>query len=107
MLWWVHPDGTGLHKLGEKTVIEPFSTQYGPPVRSYLGSSFSPSFSEGEGWITTSLFPSLTGGPYAEVARMRIEDGHVVRTTNLTKSAMNVSPPDWGTHQPGFARGVL
>jgi hypothetical protein len=97
MLWWVHPDGTGLHRL-DKTVIE------GTPVWSYLGSGFSPSFSGGEGWITTTWFPD-TYGEYAsedraDVFRMRIEDGDVVRTTNLTKSEMDESAPDWGTHQP-------
>ena len=95
-LWWVHPDGTGLHKLGLKTVIEPCCSQWGFS-RSYLGSGFSPSFSEGEGWITTSWFPGLNpSGGNADVARQRIEDGEVVRTTNLTKSsAMNESAPDW------------
>jgi Tol biopolymer transport system component len=97
MLWWVHPDGTGLHRL-DKTIME------GSPVRSYLGSGFSPSFSGGEGWITTTWLPD-TYGEYAsedraDVFRMRIEDGDVVRTTNLTKSEMDESAPDWGTHQP-------
>jgi hypothetical protein len=69
-----------------------------PPVRSYLGSEFSPSFSGGEGWITTSWFPGRRGVGPADVARMRIEDGDVVRTTNLTKSEMDESAPDWGTH---------
>jgi hypothetical protein len=36
----------------------------------------------------------------ADVFRVRIEDGDVVRTTNLTKSEMYESAPDWGTHQP-------
>jgi hypothetical protein len=31
---------------------------------------------------------------------MRIEDGDVVRTTNLTKSEMDESAPVWGTHPP-------
>jgi hypothetical protein len=34
---------------------------------------------------------------------MRIEDGDVVRTTNLTKSEMDESAPVWGTH-PLLAR---
>jgi len=97
MLWWVHPDGTGLHRL-DKTGLE------GSPVRSYLGSSFSPSFSGREGWITTTWFPCTScSGPSVDVAdvfRVRIEDGDVVRTTNLTKSEMYESAPDWGTHQP-------
>jgi len=99
MLWWVYPDGTGLHRL-DHTVIEP-CCEVEPELRrrSYLGSSFSPSFSGGEGWITTSWFPYGIEGP-ADVAVMRIEDGDVVRTTNLTKNAVNESAPDWNTHRP-------
>jgi hypothetical protein len=102
MLWWVHPDGTGLHRLEDETVIEPCCSP-APPVQSYLGSGFSPSFSGGEGWITTSWFPPLYDLGPADVAVMRIEDGDVVRTTNLTKSEMDESAPDWGTH-PLLAR---
>jgi hypothetical protein len=102
MLWWVHPDGTGLHRLEDETVIEPCCSP-APPVQSYLGSGFSPSFSGGEGWITTSWFPGRRGVGPADVAVMRIEDGDVVRTTNLTKSEMDESAPDWGTH-PLLAR---
>src|SRR5215203_2783242 len=40
-LYWVHPDGTGLHQI-----------THAPAHTQYLGSSFSPSFSEEEGWIT-------------------------------------------------------
>jgi Tol biopolymer transport system component len=97
-LYLVHPDGTGLHKLGEKTALEPCCSV--GPVRRYLGSSFSPSFSEGDGLITTLWFPDHSPWVPADVVVMRIEDGHVVRTTNLTKSAMNESAPDWSTHQP-------
>ena len=99
MLWWVHPDGTGLHRLEDETVIEPCCSP-APPVQSYLGSGFSPSFSGGEGWITTSWVPPLYDLGPADVAVMRIEDGDVVRTTNLTKSEMDESAPDWGTHPP-------
>jgi Tol biopolymer transport system component len=102
MLWWVHPDGTGLHRLEDETVIEPCCSP-APPVQSYLGSGFSPSFSGGEGWITTSWVPPLYDLGPADVAVMRIEDGDVVRTTNLTKSEMDESAPDWGTH-PLLAR---
>ena len=102
MLWWVHPDGTGLHRLEDETVIEPCCSP-APPVQSYLGSGFSPSFSGGEGWITTSWVPPLYDLGPADVARMHIEDGNVVRTTNLTKSEMDESAPDWGTH-PLLAR---
>jgi TolB protein len=98
MLWWVHPDGTGLHRLEDETVIEPCCTRAPPLFPSYLGSEFSPSFSGGEGWITTSWFPGRRGEGPADVAVMRIEDGDVVRTTNLTKSEMDESAPVWGTH---------
>ena len=67
-------------------------------MQSYLGSGFSPSFSGGEGWITTSWVPPLYDLGPADVAVMRIEDGDVVRTTNLTKSEMDKSAPVWGTH---------
>jgi len=89
-LYWVHPDGTGLHKIGHSRVGD----------RSYLGSGFSPSFSEGEGWITTSWDPGYGKEGNADVARMLIEGGDVVHTTNLTKSALSESAPDWGTHPP-------
>jgi Tol biopolymer transport system component len=96
-LYWIHPDGTGLHVIGFP--IEPCCGPAGPPTaRSYLGPGFSPSFSGGEGWITTLWFPSDYGP--ADVARMRIEDSEVVRTVNLTKSAWNESAPDWSTHPP-------
>jgi hypothetical protein len=42
----------------------------------------------------------LRQGGNADVARMLIEDSEVVRTTNLTKSALSDSAPDWGTHSP-------
>jgi Tol biopolymer transport system component len=103
MLWWVHPDGTGLHRLEDETVIEPCCSRAPPLFPSYLGSEFSPSFSGGVGWITTSWFPGRRGEGPADVARMRIEDGDVVRTTNLTKSEMDESAPVWGTH-PLLAR---
>jgi len=34
------------------------------------------------------------------VFRILIEDGKVVRSVNLTKSALWDSAPDWGTHPP-------
>ena len=95
-LYWVHPDGTGLPYTVENTIIEPCCSVV--PGRTHLGASFSPSFSGGEGWITTLWFPS--GWAPADVARIRIEDGGVVRTVNLTKSVWNESAPDWSTHQP-------
>jgi hypothetical protein len=36
----------------------------------------------------------------ADVFRVRVEDGEVVRKVNLTKSAIWDSGPNWGTHPP-------
>jgi TolB protein len=88
-LYWVHPDGTGLHPLTQATAD-----------KQYLGSSFSPSFSEGEGWITVGHAPGYGDEGNADVFRMRIEDGEVVRSLNLTKSALWDSATVWGSHPP-------
>ena len=56
-LYWVHPDGTGLHQL------TPASAD-----KQYLGSSFSPSFHQGHGWITAGR----TGGFGAGGQRRRV-----------------------------------
>jgi Tol biopolymer transport system component len=88
-LYWVHPDGTGLHQLTHASADK----QYG-------GSSFSPSFSEGEGWITGSRAPGYGDEGNADVFRLLINDGDVVRELNLTKSTIWDSNPNWGSHQP-------
>jgi Tol biopolymer transport system component len=88
-LYWVHPDGTGLHKL-----------THAPADKQYLGSSFSPSFSEGEGWIAVGRAPGFGKEGNADVFRVRVEDGRVARSVNLTKSALWESAPGWGTHPP-------
>jgi Tol biopolymer transport system component len=88
-LYWVHPDGTGLHQL-----------THAPADKQYLGSSFSPSFSEGEGWITVGRTSGYGKEGNADVFRILIEDGKVVRKVNLTKSEKWDSAPDWGTHPP-------
>jgi Tol biopolymer transport system component len=88
-LYWVHPDGTGLHAL-----------THAPADKQYLGSSFSPSFSEEEGWITVGRTPGYGKEGNSDVYRVRVEDGKVVRSVNLTKSAIWDSAPDWGTHPP-------
>jgi Tol biopolymer transport system component len=91
-LYWVHPDGTGLHQL----------TQAAAQKQTYWygGSSFSPSFSEGEGWIAVGRAPGYGNKGNADVFRVRVEDGDVVRKVNLTKSTIWDSNPNWGTHPP-------
>jgi hypothetical protein len=88
-LYWVHPDGTGLHPLTD----EDADTQY-------LGSSFSSSFSEGKGWIAVGRTAGYGEEGNADVFRVRIEDGEIVSSVNLTKSTIWDSNPSWGTHQP-------
>ncbi|MBA3636150.1 MAG: PD40 domain-containing protein [Rubrobacteraceae bacterium] len=86
-LYWVHPDGTGLHQL-----------THAPGGKTYFGSSFSPSFSAGEGWITAGRQPGYGEADNADVFRMRIEDGDVVSSENLTRSGIWDSGPVWGSH---------
>ncbi|HEX6709209.1 MAG TPA: hypothetical protein VF068_02670 [Rubrobacter sp.] len=89
-LYWVHPDGTGLHALTHEEDAD----------KQYLGSSFSPSFSGGEGWITAGRTGGYGEEGNADVFRLLIKDGEVVRSENLTKSAIWDSAPVWGTHPP-------
>ena len=88
-LYFVHPDGTGLHQL------TPASAD-----KQYLGSSFSPSFHQGQGWITAGRTGGFGDEGNADVFRILIRDGNVVRKVNLTKSEEWDSGPGWGTHQP-------
>src|SRR5215212_5878787 len=88
-LYWVHPDGTSLHAL-----------THAPAAKQYLGSSFSPSFHKGEGWITVGRTGGYGKEGNADVFRILIEDGKVVRSVNLTKSEKWESAPGWGTHPP-------
>src|SRR5918999_3667321 len=88
-LYWVHPDGTGLHKLTHEDAD-----------KQYLGSSFSPSFSGGEGWITVGRTAGFGEEGNADVFRVLVKDGEVVREVNLTKSEKWESNPNWGSHQP-------
>jgi TolB protein len=88
-LYWIHPDGTGLHAL-----------THAPAAKQYFDSSFSPSFHKGEGWITVGRAGGYGKKGNADVFRVRVEDGRVVRSVNLTKSALWDSAPDWGTHPP-------
>jgi hypothetical protein len=91
-LYWVHPDGTGLHQLTQAAA--------GKDTYWYGGSNFSPSFSEGEGWIAVGRAPGYGKRGNADVFRVRVEDGELVRKVNLTKSTIWDSNPDWGTHPP-------
>jgi Tol biopolymer transport system component len=88
-LYWVHPDGTSLHAL-----------THAPAAKQYLGSSFSPSFNKGEGWITVGRTGGYGKEGNADVYRVRVENGRVARSVNLTKSALWESAPGWGTHPP-------
>jgi hypothetical protein len=88
-LYWVHPDGTGLHQITHASAD-----------KRYLGSSFSPSFHKGEGWVTVGRTGGYGKEGNADVFRILIEDGKVVREVNLTKSEKWESAPGWGTHPP-------
>src|SRR5215212_2062113 len=88
-LYWVHPDGTGLHALTHEDAD-----------KQYLGSSFSPSFSGGEGWITVGRTAGYGEDDNADVYRLLIKDGEVARSVNLTKSGKWESAPVWGSHPP-------
>ncbi len=86
-LYWVHPDGTGLHPLTQA-----------PADKQYLGSSFSPSFSAEKGWIAVGRTPGYGDDGNADVFRLLIKDGEVVRSENLTTNALWESAPGWGSH---------
>ena len=67
-----------------------------PPTRQYFGSSFSPRFHR-----ERLDRGGRTGGfgteGNADVFRLLIEDGTVVRTVDLTNSEEWDSAPGWGT----------
>lgn len=88
-LYSVHPDGTSLHRI-----------THAPADRQYLGSSFSPSFRKGGGWITVGRTGGFGKEGNADVFRILIKAGKVVRQVNLTKSQKWDSAPGWGTHPP-------
>jgi hypothetical protein len=71
-----------LHKLTHEEEAE----------KQYLGSSFSPGFSEGEGWIVVRRTPGYGEEGNADVFRVRIEDGEMVREVNLTKTRSGTAP---------------
>jgi hypothetical protein len=85
---------------GRRFSIDGHQLTDAPADKQYLGSSFSPSFSEGEGWITVGRTPGYGEEGNADVFRVRIEGGDVVRSENLTKSEIWDSAPVWGSHPP-------
>ena len=87
-LYWVHPDGTGLHKI-----------THAPADKQYLGSSFSPGFRRVSGWITAGRTAGVGDAGNADVFRVLVGDGAVVRKVNLTRTERWDSGPNWGTHQ--------
>jgi len=95
-LYWVHPDGTGLHQL----TYEDTDVQYVGP-KQYVGSSFSP---ESKGWgdIVAARHPAYGDEGNSDVYRMHIESGVLwpPSTVNLTKSETLDDAPSWGTHPP-------
>ena len=88
-LYWVHPDGTGLHQI-----------TLAPADKQYLGSSFSPSFRKGQGWITAGRTGGFGADGNADVFGILIRDGKVSRMANLTRSEKWDSGPGWGVHPP-------
>ena len=88
-LYSVHPDGTCLHRI-----------THAPADKQYLGSSFAPRFRNGEGWITVGRTGGFGKQGNADVFRILIKAGAVVREENLTKSQKWDSGPGWGTRQP-------
>ena len=89
-LYWVHPDGTDLHKI-----------THAPADEQYLGSGFSPSFRKGRGWITAGRTGGIGDEGNADVFRILIADGKVVRKVNLTKSGKWDSSPGWAIPRGG------
>jgi Tol biopolymer transport system component len=98
-LYWVNPDGTGLHQLTHQVYAD----------KQYVGSSFSPEF---KGWgeardtgdIVAARHPAYGDEGNSDVVRMHIDIAHGEEarsvTVNLTKSETLDDAPGWGTHQP-------
>ena len=88
-LYWAHPDGTDRHKI-----------THAPVEKQYLGSSFSPTFRQESGWITAGRAAGFGEAGNADVFRVLVRDGTVVRKVNLTRTEKWDSSPSWGTRQP-------
>jgi Tol biopolymer transport system component len=90
-LYWVNPDGTGLHQLTHQVY----------PDKQYVGSSFSPEF-KGWGDIVAARHPAYGYEGNSDVFRMHIDIAHGEEarsvTVNLTKSETLDNDPSWGTH---------
>jgi Tol biopolymer transport system component len=94
-LYWVNPDGTGLHQLTHQVYA----------YKQYVGSSFSPEF-KGWGDIVAARHPAYGGEGTPDVFRMHIDIEHGEEapsvTVNLTKSETLDDAPGWGTHPPSL-----
>ena len=86
-LYLVRPDGSDLRRLTRPSAD-----------RQYLGSSFSPGFRRGHGWITAGRTGGVGGEGNADVFALLVRGGDVVRRVNLTRSEEWDSGPNWGTH---------
>jgi Tol biopolymer transport system component len=95
-LYWVQPDGTGLYQL-----------TLAPEDKQYLGSSFSPTFRKGQGWITAGRTGGFGADGNADVFRILVRDGKVSRMVNLTRSNKWDSGPGWGIHPPVGSTNVV
>ena len=88
-LYWVHPDGAGFRQI-----------THAAADKQYLGSGFSPGFHGGSGWVVAGRTAGFGDEGNADVYRMLLRDGKVVRRMNLTQSEEWDSSPGWGTHPP-------
>ena len=88
-LYWIRPDGRGLRQVTHASAD-----------KQYLGSSFSPGFRQKRGWISVGRTGGVGKARNADVLRILVEGGTVVRTWNLTRSEKWDSAPGWGTHPP-------
>jgi TolB protein len=88
-LYLAHPDSSGLLRLTTPS-----------REHQYLGSGFSPGFGHGRGWITAGRTGGSGADGNADVFRLLVRDGQVVRRLNLTRSDEWDSAASWGTHPP-------
>ncbi len=86
-LYLARPDGTDLRRLTRPS-----------PDEQYLGSSFSPRFHHGGGWIVAGRTGGFGDEGNADVFALLVKNREVVRSVNLTGSEEWDSGPSWGTH---------